>query len=343
VAVASAAAADGCDALPAATPAAADGTFLRTVLPTALALMLCNMDRMCLSVAMVPIALEMGWAPGVQGVIQAAFLWGYLANQLLGGTLADRYGGKVVMACGVAFFSVASVMLPALAVSPLTAALGATLPAVLAARFLVGFGEGVALPAMNNLVATQVAPARRATALGAVFLGFHTGNLVALALSPLILQRWGWRALFYMFGALGAPLLALWVAVVPAAAAAAAPPQDGAAGASATSGGGGAKGSGGSIALSALLTNRAVWAIIVANFVNHWGYFIYLNWMPTYFHRVLGELARKGRGRQCSQQCARWIPPRARAGPARSPPWLPLRHACVSAACVQGWTCRCPP
>ena len=24
--------------------------------------------------------------------------------------------------------------------------------------------------------------------------------------------------------------------------------------------------------------------------VNHWGYFIYLNWMPTYFYRVLGAL-----------------------------------------------------
>lgn len=23
--------------------------------------------------------------------------------------------------------------------------------------------------------------------------------------------------------------------------------------------------------------------------MNHWGYFIYLNWMPTYFYRVLGE------------------------------------------------------
>ena len=44
-------------------------------------------------IAMVPIAAEMGWPAGVQGVIQSAFLWGYLATQLLGGTLADKYGG----------------------------------------------------------------------------------------------------------------------------------------------------------------------------------------------------------------------------------------------------------
>lgn len=55
------------------------------------------------------------------------------------------------------------------------AAAGLTLPAVLAARALVGFGEGVALPCMNNLVAVNVPPARRATALGTAFSGFHSG------------------------------------------------------------------------------------------------------------------------------------------------------------------------
>ena len=55
--------------------------------------------------------------------------------------------------------------------------MGLTLPAVLAARAMVGLGEGVALPSMNNLVAVNVPPARRATALGTAFSGFHSGNL----------------------------------------------------------------------------------------------------------------------------------------------------------------------
>ena len=36
------------------------------VLPTALALMLCNMDRICMAIAIVPMAAEFGWAPSVQ-------------------------------------------------------------------------------------------------------------------------------------------------------------------------------------------------------------------------------------------------------------------------------------
>lgn len=36
-----------------------------------------------------------------------------------------------------------------------------------------------------------------------------------------------------------------------------------------------------------LLASPAVLAIVVVNFVNHWGYFIYLNWMPSFFYKVL--------------------------------------------------------
>lgn len=42
------------------------------------------------------------------------------------------------------------------------------------------------------------------------------GNLLGLAISPLILSRFGWRGLFCIFGILGGPLLAFWQAVVPA-------------------------------------------------------------------------------------------------------------------------------
>ena len=36
------------------------------------------------------------------------------------------------------------------------------------------------------------------------------------------------------------------------------------------------------------LSKKATWAIVAVNFVNHWSYFILLNWMPSYFVRALG-------------------------------------------------------
>ena len=146
------------------------------------------------------------------------------------------------------------------------AAAGLTLPAVLAARALVGLGEGAALPVMNNLVATNIAPGRRATALGGCFSGFHTGNLVGLVLAPLLLARVGWRGLFYTFGLLGAPLLVLWLATVP--------PQTPRVSGSA-SGAGRAP-----LSTLQLMSKSATWAIIVVNVVNHWGVHDFLAILP---------------------------------------------------------------
>jgi ACS family sodium-dependent inorganic phosphate cotransporter len=69
---------------------------------------------------------------------------GYLLTQVLGGIWADRFGGKLVLGFGVVWWSIAT------ALTPLAAQMG--LPALLAARALMGIGEGVAMPAMNNLL-----------------------------------------------------------------------------------------------------------------------------------------------------------------------------------------------
>lgn len=60
---AGAAAADA--AAPAPAPARVS-PFINVLLPTALALLLCNMDRICLSVAIMPMAAEFGWPASLQ-------------------------------------------------------------------------------------------------------------------------------------------------------------------------------------------------------------------------------------------------------------------------------------
>ncbi len=46
--------------------AKAGNPFANVVLPTAITLMLCNMDRICLSVAILPMSQEFGWAASMQ-------------------------------------------------------------------------------------------------------------------------------------------------------------------------------------------------------------------------------------------------------------------------------------
>eukprot|EP00983_Pelagomonas_calceolata_P053416 1143281-Pelagomonas_calceolata.AAC.5 len=150
------------------------------------------------------------------------------------------------------------------------------------------------------------------------------GNLLGLVLSPLILTAFGWRALFYVFGFFGLPLLAMWLSAVPdtkpthkstpaldpsnsSSSSSNGPvqPQSSTAGAGkegmSTGSGqsvekreGGASTSGGAatgnVSIVSLMSKPATWAIVIVNVVNHFGYFIYLNWMPTYFVKVCPRL-----------------------------------------------------
>lgn len=67
---------------------------------------------------------------------------------MLGGVWADRFGGKRVLGFGVVWWSLAT------ALTPLAAMAG--LPALLFARACMGVGEGVAMPAMNNMLSRYI-------------------------------------------------------------------------------------------------------------------------------------------------------------------------------------------
>ena len=65
-------------------------------------------------------------------------------SPIVGGALVDYYGGKLVMAWGVALWSLATFLTPWAAETSLWT--------LLAMRVLLGVAEGVALPSMNNMV-----------------------------------------------------------------------------------------------------------------------------------------------------------------------------------------------
>jgi len=55
-----------------------------------------------MAVAIVAIAREYNYNKSDQGLILAAFFIGYILTPILGGSLADRHGGKMVLAAGTA-------------------------------------------------------------------------------------------------------------------------------------------------------------------------------------------------------------------------------------------------
>ncbi|KAI4329476.1 hypothetical protein MLD38_027863 [Melastoma candidum] len=118
-----------------------------------MAFLLCNMDRVNMSIAILPMSQEFGWNSATVGLIQSSFFWGYLLTQIVGGIWADKIGGKLVLGFGVVWWSIATVL------TPIAARLG--LPFLLIMRAFMGIGEGVAMPAMNNIFSKWIPVSER--------------------------------------------------------------------------------------------------------------------------------------------------------------------------------------
>ena len=55
-----------------------------------LAVFVCYIDRVNISVAIIPMAEDLGWSMQTQGTVLSSFFVGYLLLQIVGGRLADR-------------------------------------------------------------------------------------------------------------------------------------------------------------------------------------------------------------------------------------------------------------
>ncbi len=86
----------------------------------AVATFICYIDRVNISVAIIPMADEFGWDRATQGLIMSSFFAGYLLTQIAGGWLADRFGGKAVLGMGVLFWSAFTIITPPAAFAGLT-------------------------------------------------------------------------------------------------------------------------------------------------------------------------------------------------------------------------------
>ncbi|XP_049410199.1 ascorbate transporter, chloroplastic [Solanum stenotomum] len=241
------------------------------------AFLLCNMDRVNMSIAILPMSKEFNWNSATVGLIQSSFFWGYLLTQIVGGIWADKLGGKVVLGFGVVWWSIATVL------TPFAARLG--LPFLLVVRALMGIGEGVAMPAMNNMLSKWIPVSERSRSLALVYSGMYLGSVTGLAFSPILIQKFGWPSVFYSFGSLGSIWFALWLTKAYST------PKDDP-GLSEQEkrlimDGSVSKEPVTNIPWKLILSKAPVWALIISHFCHNWGTFILLTWMPTYYSQVL--------------------------------------------------------
>ncbi|XP_013731259.2 ascorbate transporter, chloroplastic [Brassica napus] len=239
--------------------------------------LLCNMDRVNMSIAILPMSQQYNWNSATVGLIQSSFFWGYLLTQILGGIWADKYGGKVVLGFGVVWWSIATVM------TPIAAKLG--LPFLLVVRAFMGIGEGVAMPAMNNMLSKWIPVSERSRSLALVYSGMYLGSVTGLGFSPMLIQKFGWPSVFYSFGSLGSIWFLLWLKYAYSS-----PKDDPELSEEEKKiilGGSKPREPVTVIPWKLILSKPPVWALIISHFCHNWGTFILLTWMPTYYNQVL--------------------------------------------------------
>ncbi|KAJ6699871.1 SOLUTE CARRIER FAMILY 17 [Salix purpurea] len=250
---------------------------------TSLAFVICNMDKVNLSVAIIPMSHQFGWNASMAGLVQSSFFWGYALSQLPGGWLAKIFGGRKVLKFGVLTWSVATALLPFLA---------GYMPGLMLSRVLVGIGEGVSPSAATDLIARSIPLEERSRAVAFVFGGLSVGSVIGLLLAPPLIQNFGWASVFYIFGFLGLAWYLGFQYLEEGQASHAAKPasrpqsihmEKSSSNYSLAELGGSLK----DVPWKAFFQTPAVWAMIYAHFCGSWGHYTCLSWLPSYFSEEL--------------------------------------------------------
>jgi MFS family permease len=227
----------------------------------ALSVLLNYVDRGALGVAAPLMKSELGLSATGFGIAVSAFFWVYASMCLVVGWLCDRFCVYRLFALGVAIWALATA---------LTGFIGG-LASLIVLRLFLGLGESIAFPGASKIFAAELPAQHRGIANASVAAAMAFGPAVGSLAGGMILGDWGWRPIFWIFGA--ATLLWLlpwWGVSAPLRAQRAAepvtvPPSFG-----------------------PLLRQPILWLIGMLHSLMNYGNYFMLTWMPLYLVNTRG-------------------------------------------------------
>src|SRR5260370_533261 len=158
------------------------------------------LDRVCISVAGVRIKADLGLSNEQFGWVLAAFALGYAALEVPTGALGDRIGPRRVLMRIVIWWSIFT-SLTGLAMGYV---------AMLVIRFLFGAGEAGGAPNSSVAISRWFPLIERGRAQSFIWAGSRIGGALAPLLIFPLQMMFGWRAAFYVLGAVGIVWAAIW-------------------------------------------------------------------------------------------------------------------------------------
>ena len=244
-----------------------------------LAVSICYIDRVNISVAIIPMQEQFGWSEFQVGIILSSFYFGYMVTLIIGGYLADKYGGKKVLGYGLLIWSFFTIITPFFAYSGLWW--------LIFIRILMGLGEGITFPSWHAIYARWIPFNERTRAVAFTNSGIAAGTVFGYAVAALIISSYSWEWVFYLFGILGVFWYFFWNRSVTSfpennkylsknelrLIKNEAPSKETAP----------------SIPFLKLLKNMPFLAIALATFCNNWSLYTFLSYLPKYVNAPLNE------------------------------------------------------
>lgn len=242
------------------------------------AMVICYLDRVSMSTAVVPMAEQYGWSNTTKGWVLSSFFIGYMLTQIPASWIVNRYGGRIVLGISLLWWSLVTMVTPLAAMS--------SLGLLIVVRVAMGVGEAAVTPSLYNLAARWLPPHERARSIAVMIGGIPMGTLAALLLSGWLLEHEPWPVMFYVFGAAGIVFALFWFRLIYASPAR--HPHMSVSERSLLTGPGVVsseprKGSWAEVPWRKLLSTPAVWALISNHFCSNWGLYVLLTWLPSYF------------------------------------------------------------
>ena len=137
------------------------------------------------------------------GLVFSAFAYPYLVFQIIGGWVSDRFGTRRTLIICSLIWASATVL----------TGLAGGLYSLLAARLLLGLGEGATFPAATAAMSRWVATEKRGFAQGITHAAARVGNAAAPGIIVAVMAAYGWRASFFACAILSFIWLVLWALV----------------------------------------------------------------------------------------------------------------------------------
>lgn len=234
------------------------------VLLLAIAIFINALDRGNFSTAAPLIKDELQLSNSEIGVLISAFFWTYVPGHFLSGWLSERINAYRTLALGLLLWSVATLL----------TGFASGFAMLLGLRLLLGLGESAGWPASSKLLSMHVPAAKLASANAMTGAGLMLGNGIGILLGGLMVAEFGWRALFFVFGAVSLMWLIPWQRMKRLQ-----PVSDD---------GEPVADHGPAPSFRTMLGKREMWGTAFGHFCSNYPYFLVLSWLPLYLVKQQG-------------------------------------------------------